>query len=104
MQRGEVWWSIQPAPVGRRPVVLVSRERAIQVRGSVTVAQVTTVIRDLASEVPLGPREGLPKECVVNCDVLQTIPKSYLQERVTILTSEKQRALDEALRYSLGLE
>ncbi len=104
MLRGEVWWANLPAPTGKRPVVLISRQRAIQVREAVTVAQVTTVIRNIPSEVPLGKEDGLPKSCVVNCDVLQTVPKSLLSNRIAHLSSEKRDQLDEALRFSLGLD
>ncbi len=104
MLRGEVWWANLPAPTGKRPVVLISRQRAIQVREAVTVAQVTTVIRNIPSEVPLGKEDGLPKSCVVNCDVLQTVPKSLLSNRIAHLSSEKRNQLDEALRFSLGLD
>jgi len=44
MRRGEVWWAEQPEPIGRRPVVLLSRDEAYKVRNAVTVAQVTTTI------------------------------------------------------------
>ncbi len=104
MQRAEVWWANLPPPVGRRPVVLVSRERAIQVRESVTVAQVTTTIRHIPSEVRLGPEDQLPRLCVVNCDVLQTIPKFMLEERVGLLSKKKREELDQALIFSLGLD
>ena len=103
MQRGEVWWARLPAPAGRRPVVLVSRDRAIQVREAVTVAQVTSTIRQIPVEVPLSAEDGLPRPCVANCDVLLTIPKRLLESRLSILSEAKQRALDEALRFALGL-
>ena len=66
MKRGEVWWADLPAPVGRRPVLLLSRDRAYAVRSAVTVAFVTTVIRGIPVEVRLGPADGMPKDCVVN--------------------------------------
>ena len=103
MRRGEVWWADLPPPVGRRPVVLVSRDRAIQVREAITVALVTAVARNIPSEVPLSRRDGLPKNCVINCDVLETIPKLLMRERIAILSGPKQERLDEALRFSLGL-
>jgi mRNA interferase MazF len=103
MQRGEVWWSDQPQPVGRRPVVLISRDRALQVRTNVTVVQITTTIRHIASEVPLGSADGLPRDCVANCDVIQTIPKHTLKEKVSLLSEKKRFALDAALRFSLDL-
>ena len=104
MQRGEVWWAAFPPPVGRRPVLLLSRQRAISVRAFVIVAQVTTTIRDLPVEVPLGPEDGLPKRCVVNCDVVNTIPKSLLKERVCLLSRAKLSLVHGALRFALGLD
>ncbi|MBI4584518.1 MAG: type II toxin-antitoxin system PemK/MazF family toxin [Planctomycetes bacterium] len=104
MRRGEVWWADLPPPIGRRPVILVSRDRAIQVRESVTVAQVTTVSRDIPSEVKLGREDGLPKACAVNCDVLQTIPKAMLDQRITLLKRDKRDAIDRALLFTLGLD
>ena len=104
MQRGEVWWAAFPTPVGRRPVLLLSRQRAISVRAFVIVAQVTTTIRDLPVEVPLGPEDGLPKRCVVNCDVVNTIPKSLLNERACLLSRAKLSLVHGAIRFALGLD
>ncbi|MBI4597555.1 MAG: type II toxin-antitoxin system PemK/MazF family toxin [Candidatus Omnitrophica bacterium] len=104
MQRGEVWWAELPTPIGKRPVVIISRQRAIQVRVSIIVAQVTTTIRDIPVEVPLGQTDGMPKRCVINCDVLTTIPKEALKERMCFLTQEKLLALHAALRFALGLD
>jgi mRNA interferase MazF len=103
MQRAEVWWADLPAPAGRRPVVVVSRDSAIHVRESVAVAQVTTTIRRIPTEVPLGESEGLPRSCVVNCDVLQTIPKTLLSKRAGRMAPSKREALDTALAFALGL-
>jgi mRNA interferase MazF len=103
MRRGEVWWARLPEPTGRRPVVLVSRDSAYAVRASVTVVEVSTTVRGIASEVPLGKRDGLPKPCVANTDSLVTIPKSWLDERIGALGAEKSAALDTALRFSLAL-
>ncbi len=78
MRRGEVWWANLPAPAGRRPVALVSRNEAYKVRDLIMVAPVTTKIRNIPSEVELGVKDGLPRKCVVNCDSLVTIPKARL--------------------------
>ena len=104
MQRGEIWWAEFPPPLGRRPVLLVSRQRAIQIRAFVIVAQVTTTIRDLPVEVPLAPEDGMPKTCAVNCDVLATVPKTVLKERVCLLSRTKLSAVQAALRFALGLD
>lgn len=103
MSRGEVWWADLPRPVGRRPVVLLSRNPAYSVRTSVTVAPVTRTIRDIPVEVPLGPGDGLPARCVVNLDDLTTIPKPLLTERITALSPEKMAAVDAAIRFALDL-
>lgn len=103
MRRGEVWWADLPAPAGRRPVVLLSRNEAYAVRDLVTVAPVTTRIRQIPTEVSLGPEEGLPKRCAVNLDTITTIPKQTLAERIVTLTPEKLAAVESALRFALGL-
>ncbi|MFA5975801.1 MAG: type II toxin-antitoxin system PemK/MazF family toxin [Elusimicrobiota bacterium] len=103
MRRGEIWWANLPKPMGHRPVVLVSRDTAIQLREAVTIAQVTTRVRDIPTEVPLGPEEGLSKKCVVNCDVLATIPKAYLQKRIAPLSREKLAELNAALGFALDI-
>ena len=104
MRRGEIWWAQLPAPAGRRPVVLLSRDEAYVVRELVTVAPVTTRIRRLPVEVPLGSQEGLARKCVCNLDTITTIPKRILVERVTLLSPVKLRAVSEALRFALGLK
>jgi len=54
VRRGEVWWAELPTPAGRRPVVLLSRDEAYPIRNLVTVAPVTTRIRDIPTEVGRG--------------------------------------------------
>ena len=54
MRRGEIWWANLPIPAGRRPVVLVSRNVAYVARNKVTAIEITTHVRGLESEVPLG--------------------------------------------------
>lgn len=104
MKRGEIWWANLPLPAGRRPVVLVSRRDAYAVRHKVTVAEVSTVIRAIASEVSLGRSDGMPKVCVINTDNLVTIPKSLLESKLVALRPQQLEALDTALSFSLGLD
>ena len=103
MRRGEVWWAEFPGLAGRRPSVLLSRDSAYAVRLSVTVAPVTSRIRGIPVEVALGPDDGLPMESVANLDDITTIPKSSLESRITVLSSEKLQAVERALRFALGL-
>lgn len=99
-----MWWARFAAPDKLRPVVLVSREEAYARRRYVVVAAVTTRIRQIPAEVVLGTSEGLPRESVVNCDDLRTVPQSILIERMGALAGDRLRALDAALRFSLGLD
>lgn len=103
MKRGEVWWASLPKPAGRRPVVLLSRDEAYQVRNLVTVAPVTTRIRNIPVEVRLGSADGLPRECVINPDTITTIPKSLLADRISLLSPEKLQSLNEAIKFALDL-
>jgi len=103
MRRGEVWWADLPAPAGRRPVVLLSRNEAYAVRELVTVAPVTTRVRRIPTEVPLGIAEGLPKACVVNLDTITTIPRRTLTQLVSPLSTDKLAAVERALMFALGL-
>ena len=103
MHRGEVWWAELPEPIGRRPILLLSREAAYSVRTSVTAAVITRTIRNIPVEVLLGQEDGMPVECVVNSDNILTIPKSRLTERITTLSAEKMTAVAKAIVFALDL-
>jgi mRNA interferase MazF len=103
MRRGDLYWARLPEPRGRRPVVIVSRTMAVRVRPVVTIAPVTRRVRGLDSELPLGPNDGLGERCVANCDNLETISKSRLTKQIGTLDSHRLVALDDALRYALGI-
>lgn len=104
MRRGEVWWAELPPPMGRRPVVLVSRDEAYVVRDFVMVAPVTSRVRRIPAEVPLGSEDGLLRPSVTNLDSLATVEKVGLRRRLAMLTPSKLAAVDAALRFALGLE
>ncbi len=104
MRRGEVWWAEQPHPIGRRPVVLLSRDEAYKVRNAVTIAQVTTTVRNIPVEVYLDESDGLPKKCVVNLDTITTIRKELLLERICSLKPGKIEQINKAIKFALSLE
>ncbi len=104
MRRGEVWWTEQPKPIGRRPVVLLSRDEAYDVRNAVTVAQITTTIRNIPVEVFLDEKDGLPQKCAINLDTITTIRKAVLTKRVCSLSSESVEQVDKAIKFALALE
>jgi mRNA interferase MazF len=103
MKRGEVWWAELPLPIGKRPVLLLSRDEAYSIRNAVTVAEITTTIRKIPVEVPLGTEDGLPKRCVVNLDTIVTIKKESLKKRITSLSLEKLAQVDAALKFALSI-
>ena len=72
MRRGEIWWANLAAPVGPRPVVLLSRNVPYDIREFVTISTVSTKIRGIPAEVSLGSYEGLGRQSAVNLDVLYT--------------------------------
>ena len=96
------WYRFAP-PDKRRPVVILTRGSIISSLGEVTVAPVTTRIRDIPSEVALSKDDGLPRECAVNCDHLQTVPRTRLGATITRLSNEKMARVAVAVRFALDL-
>lgn len=103
MKRGEIWWADLPDPVGRRPVLLLSRDRAYAVRNAVTVAFLTGTVRNIPVEVKLSPADGVPKDCVVNLDLINTVPKAALADHLCTLSPAKIAEVDNAIRFALDL-
>jgi mRNA interferase MazF len=103
MKQGDVYWYTFRAPDKRRPVLILTRNSAISYLTSVTVAQITTTIRGVPSEVVLTPGEdGVIDECVVNAYNLQTIQKAQISEFVTQLSPERMREVRAAIEFALG--
>ena len=103
MKRGEVWWANIPQPIGRRPVLLLSRNAAYPVRSSVTVAPITRTVHEIPVEVRLGPVDGLPRDCVANLDNIVTVSKKRLDRSLTTLSPEKMRSIEQAIKFALDL-
>jgi mRNA interferase MazF len=87
--QGEVWWAT--ADGVRRPVLVVTRSEAIPALNRVLVAPVTRTIRDIPTEITLGPNEGLPDECVASFDNLQPLPRHLLTDRAGSLRDPQRR-------------
>jgi len=104
VRRGDIYWAQFPAPVGKRPVVLISRDEAYSIKTRVTVVAVTRTVRGIPTEVRVGPSEGLPKVGVANADEIVTIPQTTLRERIATLSRAKLEEIDAALRFALGLK
>ncbi len=76
-RRGEVWWG-ELEDVGRRPFLVMTRSAAIPVLRNILAAPVTRTIRDLPTELRLGPDDGMPTDCAASFDNLRVVPKAYL--------------------------
>jgi len=100
---GEVWWADTPPPVGTRPVLILTRAAACPVRTVLTVAFLTRTIRNIPVEVKLMPADGVPKECVANLDLINTIPKSAIKRHICTLSPTKMLEVRKAARFALGL-
>lgn len=99
--RGEVWWCELPA-IGRRPVVVLSRDAAIPRLRRAVVAPCTTTIRGLDSEAVLEPGEDpIPRRCAVNLDSLESVSLAVLVERIGRLTDERMRQVCSALAVAV---
>lgn len=103
MKRGEVWWVDFPLPIGRRPAVLISRNQAYRVRTAVSVLPLTRTTRNIASEVPLGAADGVPRTSVANADNITTVPKIDVKEYLATLSPAKIADLERAIKFSLDL-
>lgn len=103
MKKGEIWWANLPKPIGKRPVLLLSRDEAYKLRNSITIAEITTNIRNIPVEVVLAKDDGLPKHCVANLDTIITIRKELLIEYVCTLKQEKISEVDSAIKFALDL-
>jgi len=102
--RGEIYWADLGPPAGRRPVCVLTRDAAIEVLTAVTCGPITRTLRGIASEVEVGPDQGLPEPSVISCDNLVTVPRASLDPRpVGRLDEIKRSELDRALRYALDI-
>jgi mRNA interferase MazF len=101
VNRGEVWWVAEPS-AGRRPACVLTRQAALPVLSSVTVALVTRTVRGAPSELVLDVEDGMPERCAITLDNLATLPKALFVERITRLGVARLEELCRALRLVTG--
>lgn len=102
MRQYEIWWASLPEPAGQRPVLLLSREDAYDYLSKFIAAEITSTIRQIASEISLGEEEGLPKICIANCDNLRMVPRASLTRRAGQLAPERWIEAKRAVGAALG--
>jgi mRNA interferase MazF len=99
--RGEVWWC-EVAEIGRRPVVVLSRDAAIPRLRRALIAPCTTTIRGLASEVILDPGEDpVPRRSAVNLDSVESVSIALLVDRLGRLADVRMRDICAALAVAV---
>lgn len=99
--RGEIWLADLPGDK-IRPVVVLTRQPVIRHLRSVIVAPVTSTVRGIPSEVPLGEREGLLHESVANFDNLQLVARTRLVRRIGELSHVRLAEACRALRFAVA--
>jgi len=102
MKRGEIRWYKFAKPDKKRPVLILTRDSALEFLGEVTVAPITSTVRSIPSEVFLSKSDGMQKDCAVNLDHIQTISKGRIGSLITVLSPKKMIELRSALFFALG--
>lgn len=87
-----------------RPVLVLTRELVRPHLTRVTVAPITTTIRGLSTELPVGPANGLDTASVVSCDNIATIPAAALGRQIGLLLADQELELTAAIRAAFDLD
>lgn len=103
MNRGDVCWYNFKSPDKKRPVLVLTRNSAITVLNSVTIAPITSTIRSIPTELVLTEEDGLPHTCAANFDNLQTVPKGQIGDRITQLSRRRLQEAAVAVSFALAL-
>jgi mRNA interferase MazF len=101
LRQYELWWAQLPDPIGRRPVLLLSRNPAYEYLTRVIVVEITSTIRNIPVEVSLGPAEGLRHRSVANFDNVHVVAKQRLVSRIGALKPGRAAEVKRALGFSL---
>lgn len=104
MKRGEIYWYTFKVPDKRRPVLILTRNTVIPYLNTVTIAPITTRIRDIPSEVLLTPEDGMRETCVANFDNIQTVAQSKIGGIISQLSPERLSEARTAINFALGLD
>lgn len=104
VNRGEIWNYRFKSPDKRRPVVVLTRQEVIGLLDTVMVAPITTTVRGIPSEVPVGVEEGLKRDSAINLDHVQTVEQARLVTFIGSLSTERMRQVCNALAMAAGCE
>jgi mRNA interferase MazF len=103
MKRGEIRWYKFKDSDKNRPVLILTRDSILDYLGEVTVAPITTTVRDIPSEVFLSKQDGMVKDCAINLDPIQTVSKGKIGSLITTLSRDKLEKVSAAIQFALNL-
>ena len=103
MKHGEIRWYKFIRPDKKRPVLILTRDSVLEYLGEVTVAPITSTVRNIPSEVFLSKADGMLRDCAVNCDHVQTVPKGKIGPLITSLLPAKMVDVGQAIRFALDI-
>ncbi len=103
MKRNDIRWYKFQAPDKKRPVVILTRSSIIEYLNEITIAPITSTIREIPSEVFLSSSDGLQRDCVINCDHIQTVSKQKIGSLICHLSTDKRKDLSNAIGFALDI-
>src|SRR5437870_9046148 len=101
MKQFDIMWANLPAPIGRRPVLLLTRTAAYAYLNKVLIAEITSTVRGISQEISVGKGEGLSRASAVNFDNIHVIPKASLGRQIGAVSATRQVEIRRALGYAL---
>ena len=102
MRRGEIRWYRFARPDKKRPVLILTRDSALEFLHEVTIAPVTSTLRAIPSEVVLTSADGVPRACAVNLDHIQTVPRARVGGLIATLSASRMSEVKSAAAFALG--
>ena len=103
MKHGDIRWYKFVRPDKKRPVLILTRDSVLEYLNEVTIAPITSTVRNIPSEVFLTKADGMLRDCAVNCDHLQTVPKGKIGPLITSLLPAKMVGVGQAIRFALDI-
>jgi mRNA interferase MazF len=103
VSRGDICWLELPNEK-RRPALVLTRNEAIPAMQKVIIAFVTSRIRNIPTEIRLGPEDGMPRECAVSFDNVRPVPKVLLGDPIASLAGKRMHEVCKALAIATGCD
>lgn len=103
MKRGEIRWYRFKAPDRKQPVLILTRDSILEYLGEVTIAPITSTVRGIPGEVFLSKDDGIPRDCAINFDHIQTVSKGKIGSLITTISPQKNKQVREAITFALNV-